>query len=148
MNLSRRLRISTPLLALLLAASVAFAQAPGKSKSQTQIQHVLLISVDGMHAVDLLNCANGISTANNGQPFCPAIAALGNTGINYVSASTSKPSDSFPGLMAIVTGGSPALTGIYYDVAYSRDLDAPAQTTGNGLGAGPCTPYGLSLIHI
>jgi hypothetical protein len=142
MNLSRRLRISTPLLALLLAASVAFAQAPSKSKSQTQMQHVLLISVDGMHAVDLLNCANGISTVNNGQPFCPAIAALGNTGINYVSASTSKPSDSFPGLMAIVTGGSPALTGIYYDVAYSRDLDAPAQTTGNGLGAGPCTPYG------
>ena len=142
MNLSRRLRISTPLLALLLAASVAFAQAPGKSKSQTQIQHVLLISVDGMHAVDLLNCANGISTANNGQPFCPAIAALGNTGVNYVSASTSKPSDSFPGLIAIVTGGSPALTGIYYDVAYSRDLDAPAQTTGNGLAAGLCTPYG------
>jgi hypothetical protein len=142
MNLSRRLRIGTPLLALLLAAPVALAQAPGKSKRQTQIQHVLLISVDGMHAVDLLNCANGISTANDGQPFCPAIAALGNTGINYVSASTSKPSDSFPGLIAIVTGGSQALTGIYYDVAYSRDLDAPAQTTGNGLGAGPCTPYG------
>jgi hypothetical protein len=141
MNLSRRLRISTPLLALLLAASVAFAQAPSKGKS-TQIQHVLLISVDGMHAVDFLNCANGISTANNGQPFCPAIAALGNTGINYVSASTSKPSDSFPGLIAIVTGGSPALTGIYYDVAYSRDLDAPVKTTGNGLGAGPCTPFG------
>ena len=142
MNLSRRLHISTPLLALLLAASVAFAQAPSRSKSQTPIQHVLLISVDGMHAVDFLNCANGISTANNGQPFCPAIAALGNTGINYVAASTSKPSDSFPGLISIVTGGSPALTGIYYDVAYSRDLDAPAQTTGNGLAAGPCTPFG------
>ena len=72
MNLSRRLRISTPLLALLLAASMAFAQAPTKSKSQTQIQHVRPIGVDGMHAVDLLNCANGIS----GQPFCPAIAAM------------------------------------------------------------------------
>jgi hypothetical protein len=142
MNLSRRFHISTPLLALLLAASVAFAQAPSRSKSQAPIQHVLLISVDGMHAVDFLNCANGISTANNGQPFCPAIAALGNTGINYVAASTSKPSDSFPGLISIVTGGSPALTGIYYDVAYSRDLDAPAQTTGNGLAAGPCTPFG------
>jgi hypothetical protein len=136
MNLSRRLRVSLPLLALLFAASVASAEPPSK------IQHVLLISVDGMHAVDFLNCANGISTANNGQPFCPAIAALGNTGINYVSASTSKPSDSFPGLISIVTGGSPALTGIYYDVAYSRDLDAPAQTTGNGLAAGPCTPFG------
>jgi hypothetical protein len=27
-------------------------------------------------------------------------------------------------------------------VAYSRSYSAPAQTTGNGLGAGPCTPFG------
>jgi hypothetical protein len=90
--------------------------------------------------VDLQNCVNGISTVNNGAPYCPALAALGKTGINYVAASTSKPSDSFPGLISIVTGGSPALTGIYYDVAYARNLDAPARTTGNGLAAGPCTP--------
>ena len=83
-----------------------------------------------------------VSTANDNQPYCPVIAALGQTGINYVSASTSKPSDSFPGLTAIVTGGSPALTGVYYDVAYSRNYNAPAKTTGNGLGAGPCVPYG------
>ncbi len=107
---------------------------PGKFK------RVLLISVDGMHAVDFANCANGISTINNGQPFCPALAALGKTGINYVAANTSKTSDSFPGLTAIVTGGSPAFTGVYYDVAYSRNFDAPKKTTGNGLGAGPCTP--------
>ncbi len=44
--------------------------------------------------------------------------------------------------MAIVTGGSPRTVGAYYDVAYDRSLDAPAKTTGNGLGAGPCTPYG------
>src|SRR6516164_5039933 len=107
-----------------------------------QIKHVLLISVDGMHAVDFLNCANGISTANNNKPYCPTMAALGLTGVNYVAASTSKPSDSFPGLTAIVTGGSPALTGVYYDVAYSRNYNAPAKTTGNGLAAGPCVPYG------
>jgi hypothetical protein len=106
------------------------------------IQHVLLISIDGMHAVDFLNCANGISTANNNHPFCPAIAALGQTGVNYTAASTSKPSDSFPGLTAIVTGGSPALTGVYYDVSYSRNYNAPAKTTGNGVAMGPCTPYG------
>jgi hypothetical protein len=128
-------------IALLLAVS-AFAAGPQDRKPGSGIQRVLLISVDGMHAVDFLNCANGITTANNGQPFCPAIAALGTTGVNYVAASTSKPSDSFPGLISIVTGGSPALTGIYYDVAYSRNFSAPAQTTGNGLGAGPCTPYG------
>lgn len=101
---------------------------------------MLLISVDGMHAVDFLNCANGISTVNNGQPYCPAIAALGKDGINYVAASTSKPSDSFPGLTAIITGGSPATTGVYYDVAYARNLDAPSKTTGNGVAGGPCTP--------
>ncbi len=100
-----------------------------------------------MHAVDFLNCANGISTVNDGQPYCPALAALGKTGINYVAASTSKPSDSFPGLTAIVTGGSPALTGVYYDVAYSRNYDAPAETTGNGLTAGPCTPYAHANGH-
>ena len=94
-----------------------------------------------MHAADFANCVNGISTVNNGDPYCPALAALGMTGVNYVAASTSKPSDSFPGLTAIITGGSPALTGVYYDVAYSRNYDAPAKTTGNGLAAGPCTPY-------
>ena len=137
MNISRRLRVGVSACALLLTASWTFAQDKALG-----VKHVLLISVDGMHAVDFLNCANGISTANNGQPFCPAIAALGQTGVNYVSASTSKPSDSFPGLTAIVTGGSPALTGVYYDVAYSRNFDAPAVTTGNGLAAGPCTPFG------
>ncbi len=128
--------------------SLAAACLMGTAIAQTNnnflkgnIKRVLLISVDGMHAVDFLNCSNGISTINNGQPFCPALAALGKTGINYVAASTTKTSDSFPGLIGIVTGGSPAYTGIYYDVAYARDYDAPAKTTGNGLAAGPCTPF-------
>jgi hypothetical protein len=123
--------------------SLAVVCSMGTAIAQNNhIKRVLLISVDGMHAVDFTNCANGISTVNNGAPYCPALAALGNTGINYVAASTSKPSDSFPGLTAIVTGGSPALTGVYYDVAYSRNFDAPAKTTGNGVQAGPCKPFG------
>ncbi len=144
MNLPRRLNVGVSALALLLLASSAFAAEPATKQSSNPIQRVLLISIDGMHAVDFLNCANGITTANNGQPYCPNIAALSATGINYTAASTSKPSDSFPGLTAIVTGGSPAYTGVYYDVAYSRNYSAPAQTTGNGLGAGPCTPYGAA----
>jgi hypothetical protein len=118
----------------------AIAQNSDDDYHRDRIKRVLLISVDGMHAVDFTNCANGISTVNNGEPFCPALAALGRTGINYAAASTTKTSDSFPGLIGIITGGSPAYTGIYYDVAYSRNFDAPAKTTGNGLGAGPCTP--------
>ncbi len=104
------------------------------------VKRVLLISIDGMHAVDFENCTTGTPGVNNGEPYCPTLASLKHIGLNYVAASTSKLSDSFPGLTAIVTGGSPAMTGVYYDVAYSRNYDAPAKTTGNGVAAGPCTP--------
>ena len=128
-------------LALLLLAACSVGSALAQNPDFL-IQRVLLISVDGMHAVDFLNCSKGIGGANNGQPYCPAIAALAHTGINYVNASTSKPSDSFPGLTAIVTGGSPALTGVYYDVAYSRNYAPPEITTGNGLAGGTCPATG------
>jgi Type I phosphodiesterase / nucleotide pyrophosphatase len=126
---------------LVAACSAASAVAQNSSWGQGPIKRVLLISIDGMHAVDFANCEKGIAAVNSGNPYCPALAALDKTGVNYVAANTSKPSDSFPGLTAIVTGGSPALTGVYYDVAYSRNYDAPATTTGNGVAAGPCTPY-------
>jgi hypothetical protein len=108
-----------------------------------KFRHILLISIDGMHALDFENCAKGISTINSGLPYCPNLAQLGEHGVNYLGASTSKPSDSFPGLMTIVTGGSPRTMGVFYDVAYDRSLDPPINTTGNGVtGTGPagCTP--------
>lgn len=133
-------------LALLLAGSAVLAGTaiPGHAEDDdwgrdNHIKRVLLISIDGMHAVDYQNCTHGISGVNGGAPYCPNLAALGHTGVNYVAASTSRPSDSFPGLMAIVTGGTPRTVGVYYDVAYDRSLDAPAKTTGNGVAAGPCT---------
>ncbi|GGA72119.1 hypothetical protein GCM10011507_24670 [Edaphobacter acidisoli] len=132
--------IALLMLAALSSAGIAAAQDFDHG-NHDRVKHVLLISIDGMHAVDLANCIHGVSTVNNGESYCPALAALYSTGVNYVAASTSRPSDSFPGLTAIVTGGSPALTGVYYDVAYARNYDAPATTTGNGVAAGPCTPY-------
>jgi len=129
------------ILTVAAACTAVSAIAQENSSNPSKITRVLLVSIDGMHAVDLTNCANGISTVNSGDPYCPALAQLRKTGINYVAASTSKPSYSFPGLTAIITGGSPALTGVYYDVAYSRNYDAPAKTTGNGLAAGPCVAY-------
>jgi hypothetical protein len=76
---------------------------------------------------------------NGGNPYCPNLAALATTGVNYVGASTSKPSDSFPGLMTIMSGATPRLMGVYYDVAYDRSLDGPATATAYGNGPGPCT---------
>jgi hypothetical protein len=104
-----------------------------------KIKRVLLISIDGMHAVDFLNCSGGMSGVNGGSPYCPHLAALGVNGINYRNASTSKPSDSFPGLTAIVSGGSPRSFGVYYDVAYDRVLAPPQIKTGNGVAGGSCT---------
>ena len=140
-------RLVVPVTALVVAASVlALASSMHRTAADTnfvgygRIRHVLLLSIDGMHAVDFYNCANGIAGANDGNPYCPNIAALSQTGVNYVNAISSKPTDSFPGLAAIVTGGSPKTTGLYYDVAYDRTLDAPAATTGTGLAGGTCTP--------
>ena len=112
-----------------------------QSISSGSIRHVLLISIDGMHAVDFLNCAQGVKGVNDGDPYCPNMALLTQHAINYVATSSSKPSDSFPGLAALVTGGSPKSTGLYYDVAYDRSLDAPLITTGTGLAGGPCKPF-------
>ena len=126
--------------AALLSMS-AVAQNGDGPLDRGPIRHVLLISIDGMHAVDFLNCSKGIAGANDGKPYCPNLAALSSTGINYVGASTSKPSDSFPGLMSIVTGATPRTMGVYYDVAYDRSLDGPATTTGNGNPSAPCKPY-------
>jgi hypothetical protein len=126
-------------LALGALLSAALTWVPAYASSP-KINHVLLLSVDGMHAVDLTNCANGLSGVNRGEPYCPNLAALMRRGVNYVDTSTSKPSDSFPGLMTLVTGASPRTMGIYYDHAYNRALNPPAQTTGNGNPGGSCTP--------
>ena len=122
------------------ALDVSAAAAPLGS---ADVKHVLLLSIDGMHAVDFYNCTHGIDGANAGAPYCPNMAELGRRAITYVNVASSKPSDSFPGLAALVTGGSPKSTGLYYDVAYDRSLDAPTITTGTGLAGGPCTPYGI-----
>lgn len=118
----------------LLFAPIASAQEGHHSDrgDHNGIRHVLLISIDGFHAVDYENCV----AANT----CPTLAALGRTGVNYRRTSTSRPSDSFPGLIALVTGGTPRTFGAFYDVAWDRVLAPPANMTGNGLAAGPCTP--------
>jgi hypothetical protein len=99
-----------------------------------RIQHVLLVSIDGMHALDYENCVSAGT--------CPHLADLGKTGVTYTRTTSARPSDSFPGLMALVTGGTPKTVGAFYDVAYDRVLAGPTIDTGNGLpgtGPGGCT---------
>src|ERR1700678_3783366 len=138
-----RFAVAGTALLMTLASSPLVTAADTSKVGTKHVKHVLLLSIDGMHAVDFYNCTHGIAGANGGDPYCPNLATLGETGINYVATTSSKPSDSFPGLAALVTGGSPKTTGLYYDVAYDRSLDGPALATGTGLAAASCTPFGV-----
>jgi hypothetical protein len=85
-----------------------------------------------MHALDFANCVSG--------GYCPNLAKLSQTGLTFDKTTTPIPSDSFPGLTALVTGASPRTTGAYYDVSYDRALSPPAKTTPYGIvgGQGLC----------
>src|SRR5580658_3561500 len=134
--MTKNVRIGLFAGALVLAVLPALRVSANHDHEQDKDHHVLLISIDGMHAVDFENCV-----ASN---TCPNLAGLGKTGVTYTRTTTSRPSDSFPGLMALVTGGTPRTVGAYYDVAYDRVLAPPATPTGNGLPAGNCV---VDQIH-
>ena len=110
---------------LLPAATPALSDDDGPRR----VDHVLLISVDGLHAVDLENCI-----ATN---LCPRLAKLTNHAVVYPNASTTKPSDSFPGLLAQITGGTPKSHGVFYDDSYDRTLFAPAGNPPQPCKSGP-----------
>ena len=85
-----------------------------QDNSSITAQRVLLISIDGLHAVDLANFIQSHPEST--------LAKLSSTGVTYTQALTSRPSNSFPGLLALVTGGSPASTGVWFEGAYDRSL--------------------------
>jgi len=89
-----------------------------------KIKHVLLISVDGLHALDVANYVAA-------HPHS-AFAELAGHGIIYSNARTPANSDSFPGLLALITGGSPISHGLFYDVSYNRGIFDPTNTTCSG----------------
>lgn len=120
-------------LSFFVAALVTFpVQTNGQQDGDNDrpVRHVLLISVDGLHALDLTTyvAAHPNST----------LAQLSQHGITYTNNSTSQPSDSFPGLASLVTGGSPVTVGLWYDDTYNRKLSPPRQTDGLGDPGGNC----------
>jgi hypothetical protein len=96
-----------------IAMSVPSASADHKGR----IDHVLLISVDGMHQSDL----NWYVASHPSSE----LARLASGGAEFTNNHTSDPSDSDPGGTAIMTGGDPGTTGVYYDVEYSHAVDEP-----------------------
>ena len=89
-----------------------------------EVRHVLVISVDGLHAVDAERFI-----ASHPQS---ALAEIAQHAVRYTAAATSRPSDSFPGVLSILTGGSPASADVFYDVSWDRTQwpPGPAGCTG------------------
>jgi hypothetical protein len=115
----------------LLSSIAAYADSDeGPLESGHHVKHVLLISVDGLHALDL---SNYVTTHPDST-----LAELARHGVTYTNNSTSSPSDSFPGLASLITGGSPVTTGLWYDDTYNRVLSPPAVTDGLGNPGGSC----------
>jgi predicted AlkP superfamily pyrophosphatase or phosphodiesterase len=115
-------RISAMALGLALLGATLAPRAAGQESGQ--YSHVLLISVDGLHALDV---ANYVQSHPNS-----AMAELAGHGITYSNARTPSNSDSFPGLLALVTGGSPLSHGLFYDVSYNRSIFDPTNTKCQG----------------
>jgi hypothetical protein len=96
------------------AAAVVSHGGPGRPHYRSQIRHVLLLSVDGMHQQDLVWYVRHYPHS--------ALADLVRHGIEYSQASSTIPSDSFPATVGMMTGGDPGVTGFYYDDTYNYDV--------------------------
>jgi hypothetical protein len=113
-----------------------------QAHSQVQVEkakasHVLLLSVDGLHQSDLASYVRAHPAS--------ALAGLVDRGTSYTHALTPVPSDSFPGMVAQVTGGNPGTTGIYYDDSYNHALLPAGTTSCEGVAPGAEVNYTEAL---
>jgi len=134
------MRYLNPILAGISAIAVLSASSVSAEENYEEavhlhaahIDHVLLISIDGLHSLDV---AHFVETHPHSS-----MAELARHGVTYSNASTPANSDSFPGLLALVTGGSPVSHGVFYDVSYDRRLFDPTNTTCSG-------PAGNTIVY-
>lgn len=112
--------------AALITGSLSLAPVSPASAVNPKVEHVLLLSLDGFHDLDL-------TTYVMAHPSS-ALATVVARGRRYANASAQTPSDSFPGTLAMATGGSPRSTGVYYDVSWDNSL-SPANSDCSTRGA-------------
>ena len=124
-----RKSIATIALGLVLLGRTIPARAGDEELRGHKIKHVLLISVDGLHSLDVENYVAAHPDS--------ALAELSNHGVTFSNARTPALSDSFPGLLALVTGGSPVSHGLFYDVSYDRTIFDPTNSSCSGQAGNP-----------
>jgi Type I phosphodiesterase / nucleotide pyrophosphatase len=102
------------------AAAMGHNAGTGQGSYGSQIRHVLLLSVDGMHQQDLAWYVSHYPRST--------LADLVGQGTEYSDALSTIPSDSFPATVGMMTGGDPGVTGFYYDDTYNYDVFPPGTT--------------------
>jgi hypothetical protein len=118
-------QLLTAALSVGLMATVKLAPVQASDAGhEGRIKHVLLISIDGLHALDVANYVK----SHEGS----ALDELSEHGVTFSNARTPANTDSFPGLLALVTGGSPRTHGLFYDYSYDRTIWAPDNKTCSG----------------
>ena len=121
-----KLRTAAATVVAMSALTACGGNSVSGDTSSLAAKQVLLISVDGLHQVDLANWIKNNPAST--------LATLAKTGVTYSDARTTTPSDSFPGLLSMVTGGTPKTTGVYYDDSYDRTLYAPSSACSGAQG--------------
>jgi predicted AlkP superfamily pyrophosphatase or phosphodiesterase len=90
------------------------ADAQTGPRSTAKADRVLLVSIAGMHEFDFTRFV----TAHPDS----ALAKLRARGALYTEAMAPRPSDSFPGMIALAAGALPKRSGIFYDDTWDRAL--------------------------
>src|SRR4051794_4189371 len=97
-----------------IPSALACALAPlALAAPPAPYQHVLVLSIDGLHAADLTDPASA--------QYLPDVLDLANHGVRYSNAHAVTPSDNFPNVIAQFTGATPKTSGIYYDDTFRRN---------------------------
>jgi hypothetical protein len=129
MQIRSRVKSATAAAAALVIGMPVMLSTPSTvAARQDQIKHVLLISVDGLHQSDL---EWYVATHASSQ-----LAKLTRQGAEFSNAHAADPSDSDPGGTALMTGGDPRATGVYYDVEYNHAVYEAGTTKCTGATGG------------
>jgi hypothetical protein len=115
-GLTMRRQLATCVGFLGISLSLAGGAPVQALPASAAVQHVLLLSIDGAHALDIANYVRV-------NPHS-AIAELSGMSITYTNASLPV-GDFYPGVLSLVTGGTPNSTGVWYDEGWDRSLSAP-----------------------
>ncbi|RDW68157.1 hypothetical protein BP6252_09553 [Coleophoma cylindrospora] len=100
---------------------------PSHEYSHGQFKQVVYISLDGMHQTDLTTY---LSLYPNST-----WAGLMKNSVVFSNNSGSTPSDSFPATTAVFTGGTPRLTGIYWDDTWAKEFYPASSNCSGPIGA-------------